>query len=101
MQLLPGIKSAGEGNSGFHVRGGGADQNLILLDEAPVYNASHLLGFFSTFNYFSVICRSVLSISSSFNKLIFNNIDGNLPFLFLVFLDFTPLSELFLYRLPN
>ncbi|MFY8004075.1 MAG: TonB-dependent receptor, partial [Chitinophagaceae bacterium] len=50
MQLLPGIKSAGEGNSGFHVRGGGADQNLILLDEAPVYNASHLLGFFSTFN---------------------------------------------------
>ncbi len=50
MQLLPGIKSAGEGNSGFFVRGGGADQNLILLDEAPVYNASHLLGFFSTFN---------------------------------------------------
>lgn len=50
MQLLPGIKSAGEGNAGFYVRGGGADQNLILLDEAPVYNASHLLGFFSTFN---------------------------------------------------
>lgn len=50
MQLLPGIKSAGEGNSGFYVRGGAADQNLILLDEAPVYNASHLLGFFSTFN---------------------------------------------------
>jgi CarboxypepD_reg-like domain/TonB-dependent Receptor Plug Domain len=50
IQLLPGIKSAGEGNSGFFVRGGGADQNLILLDEAPVYNASHLLGFFSTFN---------------------------------------------------
>jgi hypothetical protein len=50
IQLLPGIKSAGEGNSGFYVRGGGADQNLILLDEAPVYNASHLLGFFSTFN---------------------------------------------------
>ncbi len=49
-QLLPGIKSAGEGNSGFFVRGGAADQNLILLDEAPVYNASHLLGFFSTFN---------------------------------------------------
>lgn len=47
MQLIPGIKSAGEGNSGFYVRGGGADQNLILLDEAPVYNASHLLGFFS------------------------------------------------------
>jgi hypothetical protein len=50
IQLLPGIKSAGEGNSGFSVRGGATDQNLIILDEAPVYNASHLLGFFSTFN---------------------------------------------------
>ncbi len=50
LQLLPGIKAAGEGNSGFYVRGGATDQNLILLDEAPVYNASHLLGFFSTFN---------------------------------------------------
>lgn len=50
IQLLPGIKSAGDGNSGFYVRGGAADQNLILLDEAPVYNPSHLLGFFSTFN---------------------------------------------------
>ncbi len=50
IQLLPGIQSAGDGNSGFFVRGGAADQNLILLDEAPVYNASHLLGFFSTFN---------------------------------------------------
>jgi len=50
IQLLPGIKSAGEGSSGFFVRGGSADQNLILLDEATVYNASHLLGFFSTFN---------------------------------------------------
>lgn len=50
IQLLPGIKSAGEGSSGFYVRGGAADQNLILLDEATVYNASHLLGFFSTFN---------------------------------------------------
>lgn len=50
IQLLPGVKSAGEGNAGFNVRGGGTDQNLILLDEAPVYNASHLLGFFSTFN---------------------------------------------------
>ena len=50
LQLLPGVKSAGEGNSGYYVRGGGSDQNLILLDEAPVYNASHLLGFFSTFN---------------------------------------------------
>jgi hypothetical protein len=50
VQLLPGIKAAGDGNSGFYVRGGAADQNLILLDEATVYNASHLLGFFSTFN---------------------------------------------------
>lgn len=50
LQLLPGIKPAGEGNSGFYVRGGATDHNLILLDEATVYNASHLLGFFSTFN---------------------------------------------------
>ncbi|WP_070137828.1 TonB-dependent receptor [Crocinitomix algicola] len=50
IQLLPGVKGAGEGNSGFYVRGGSADQNLVLLDEAPVYNASHLLGFFSVFN---------------------------------------------------
>lgn len=50
IQLLPGIKSAGDGNAGFFVRGGSADQNQILLDEANVYNASHLLGFFSTFN---------------------------------------------------
>ncbi|MBK0403033.1 TonB-dependent receptor [Adhaeribacter sp. BT258] len=50
LQLIPGIKSAGEGNGGFYVRGGSSDQNLILLDEAPVYNASHLLGFFSVFN---------------------------------------------------
>lgn len=50
MQLLPGVKSAGEGGAGFYVRGGSADENLILLDEAPVYNASHLMGFFSTFN---------------------------------------------------
>ncbi|HLF33907.1 MAG TPA: TonB-dependent receptor, partial [Cyclobacteriaceae bacterium] len=50
LQLKPGVKSAGEGNSGFYVRGGTADQNLILLDEASVFNASHLLGFFSVFN---------------------------------------------------
>ncbi|QPH38760.1 TonB-dependent receptor [Pedobacter endophyticus] len=50
IQLLPGVKSGGEGNTGFYVRGGAADQNLILLDEAVVYNSSHLLGFFSTFN---------------------------------------------------
>jgi len=50
IQLLPGVRSAGEGQSGYHVRGGGTDQNLMLLDEAIVYNASHLMGFFSVFN---------------------------------------------------
>lgn len=50
IQLLPGVQSGGEGSTGFFVRGGSSDQNLILLDEAPVYNASHLLGFFSVFN---------------------------------------------------
>ncbi|GAA3588823.1 TonB-dependent receptor [Flavivirga amylovorans] len=48
--LLPGVTNAGEGSSGFNVRGGSADQNLILLDEAIVYNSSHLFGFFSVFN---------------------------------------------------
>lgn len=50
IQLLPGVSTAGEGASGFNVRGGSIDQNLILLDEAPVYNSSHLFGFFSVFN---------------------------------------------------
>ncbi|MFO7790413.1 MAG: TonB-dependent receptor [Bacteroidales bacterium] len=50
IQLLPGVQAAGEGNSGFYVRGGGPDQNLIILDEATIYNASHLFGFFSVFN---------------------------------------------------
>ncbi len=50
IQMLPGIQSGGEGSSAIFVRGGGPGQNLILLDEAPVYNASHLLGFFSVFN---------------------------------------------------
>ena len=48
--LLPGVQSSGEGNAGFYVRGGGVDQNLILLDNSTVYNASHLFGFFSVFN---------------------------------------------------
>ncbi len=48
--LLPGVQSGGEGNTGLYVRGGGPDQNLILLDGATVYNASHLFGFFSVFN---------------------------------------------------
>jgi CarboxypepD_reg-like domain/TonB-dependent Receptor Plug Domain len=50
LQLLPGISTISEGSAGFSVRGGSVDQNLILLDEAPVYSASHLLGFFSVFN---------------------------------------------------
>ncbi len=50
IQLLPGVATVGEGATGFNVRGGGVDQNLVLLDEAPVYNSSHLFGFFSVFN---------------------------------------------------
>lgn len=50
VQMLPGVQTVGEGSTGMYVRGGAADENLILLDEAPVYNASHLLGIFSTFN---------------------------------------------------
>lgn len=50
LQLMPGVSSAGEGNASFYVRGGKEDQNLILLDQATVYNPTHLLGFFSTFN---------------------------------------------------
>jgi hypothetical protein len=50
IQLMPGVRNNSEGNAGFFVRGGGADQNLVLLDGSPVYNASHLFGFFSVFN---------------------------------------------------
>jgi len=50
LQLLPGVQSGGEGQSGLYVRGGSPDQNLILLDGVPVYNANHLFGFFSVFN---------------------------------------------------
>ncbi|MVT10406.1 TonB-dependent receptor [Chitinophaga tropicalis] len=50
IQTLPGVNTVGEGASGFNVRGGAADENLILLDEAPVYNSTHMLGFFSVFN---------------------------------------------------
>lgn len=50
IQLLPGVQSGGEGNTGFYVRGGGSDQNLVLLDETTIYNAGHLFGFFSVFN---------------------------------------------------
>ncbi len=50
IQLLPGVRNAGEGSAGLYVRGGGPDQNLILLDDAIVYNTGHLFGFFSIFN---------------------------------------------------
>ncbi|MDY0343463.1 MAG: TonB-dependent receptor [Lentimicrobium sp.] len=50
LQLMPGVQKGSEGSSGLYVRGGGPDQNLIILDDAPVYNASHLFGFFSIFN---------------------------------------------------
>jgi hypothetical protein len=50
VQLLPGVSNVGEGSTGFNVRGGGIDQNLVLMDEAPVFNSAHLFGFFSIFN---------------------------------------------------
>ncbi|MEA2041980.1 MAG: carboxypeptidase-like regulatory domain-containing protein [Bacteroidota bacterium] len=54
VQLLPGVQSGTEGTSGFYVRGGGPDQNLILLDGVPVYNVNHLFGFFSVFNGYAI-----------------------------------------------
>ncbi len=60
LQLLPGVQSAGEGNSGFYVRGGGPDQNLVLLDEATIYNAGHLFGFFSVFNSDAINNTSII-----------------------------------------
>ncbi|MBI3233500.1 MAG: TonB-dependent receptor plug domain-containing protein, partial [Bacteroidetes bacterium] len=54
LQLMPGVKRGGEGGTDMYVRGGGADQNLVLLDEATVYNSGHLLGFFSVFNSNSI-----------------------------------------------
>ena len=57
IQLMPGVQGAGEGSSGFYVRGGSTDQNLILLDNVSLYNATHLMGFFSTFN--SEVLRDV------------------------------------------
>ena len=60
IQLLPGIQSAGEGNSAFYVRGGGPDQNLIILDDAVVYNTGHLFGFFSIFNSDAIKNTSII-----------------------------------------
>jgi hypothetical protein len=64
IQLLPGVQSGTEGSSGLYVRGGGPDQNLILLDGVPVYNANHLFGFFSVFNTDAL--RSVTLIKGGF-----------------------------------
>lgn len=64
IQLLPGVQAGSEGSSGLYVRGGGPDQNLILLDGVPVYNASHLFGFFSVFNADAI--RSVEVIKGGF-----------------------------------
>lgn len=63
LQLMPGVQSSGEGNSGFYVRGGGPDQNLVLLDDAVVYNPGHLFGFFSVFNSDAV--RNITLIKGS------------------------------------
>jgi hypothetical protein len=60
IQLLPGVQSGSEGSSGLYVRGGGADQNLILLDGVPIYNASHLFGFFSVFNADAINSVSII-----------------------------------------
>ena len=64
VQLMPGVQSGSEGTSGIYVRGGGPDQNLMLLDGVPVYNASHLFGFFSVFNADAI--RSVSLIKGGF-----------------------------------
>ncbi|HBK31818.1 MAG TPA: TonB-dependent receptor, partial [Porphyromonadaceae bacterium] len=50
LQLLPGVQSGTEGSAGMYVRGGGPDENLLLLDGVPLYNVNHMLGFFSVFN---------------------------------------------------
>jgi len=73
IQLLPGVSSAGEGASGFNVRGGAADQNLILFDEAIIYNSSHLFGLFSVFNSSSEILPNVASRSITSLSIIFSS----------------------------
>ena len=61
IQLLPGVQSGGEGNGGLYIRGGGPDQNLIMLDGVPVYNAYHLFGFFSVFNSSAISTAEVMT----------------------------------------
>lgn len=60
IQLLPGVRNAGEGSAGIYVRGGGPDQNLIMLDDAVVYNTGHLFGFFSIFNADAIKSTSLI-----------------------------------------
>ncbi|MBO4381852.1 MAG: TonB-dependent receptor [Bacteroidales bacterium] len=98
IQLLPGVMSGGEGNSGYYVRGGGTDQNLILLDEATVYNAGHLFGFFSIFNadavknidliksgmpaYFGGRAASILNVYQKEGNLKRYEVDGGIGLIF-------------------
>ena len=98
IQLLPGVQSGGEGNSGFYVRGSGTDQNLVLLDEATIYNPDHLFGFFSIFNadavksidliksgmpaYFGGRAASILNIYQKEGNLKKYEVDGGLGLIF-------------------
>ena len=98
VQLLPGIQSGGEGNTGFYVRGGGSDQNLILLDETTIYNAGHLFGFFSVFNadavknveitksgmpaYYGGRLASVLDVAQKEGNLKQYQVDGGIGLIF-------------------
>ena len=98
IQLLPGVQSGGEGNSGFYVRGSGTDQNLILLDEATIYNPDHLFGFFSIFNadavksidliksgmpaYFGGRAASILNVYQKEGNLKKFEVDGGLGLIF-------------------
>jgi len=98
IQLLPGVQSSGEGNSGFYVRGSGTDQNLILLDEATIYNPDHLFGFFSIFNadavksieliksgmpaYFGGRAASILNVYQKEGNLKKYEVDGGLGLIF-------------------
>ena len=98
VQLLPGVQSGGEGNTGFYVRGGGSDQNLVLLDETTIYNAGHLFGFFSVFNadavknveitksgmpaYYGGRLASVLDVAQKEGNMKKYQVDGGLGLIF-------------------
>lgn len=98
VQLLPGVQSGGEGNSGFYVRGSGTDQNLILLDDATIYNPNHLFGFFSVFNidavkniemvksgmpaYYGGRAASILNVSQKDGNMKRWQVDGGLGLIF-------------------